>query len=884
MIGIWTKGILRTRWRHFAMAATGIVAATALTGVIGVFGDSSARNMTQRSLTAVPVDWQVAVAPGSDVADLLAKLPASAAIRAARIVGYADATGFAAATGDTTQTTGSGQVLGLPDNYAATFPGQIRPLLGAAQGVLLAQQTAANLHVTIGNLVTLQPEGLPPFDVTIDGIVDLPNANPMFQTIGPARGPAATAPPDNIVLLPMALWNEHFAAQAQKPSGTARLQIHVALDHASLPPSPDAAFLDTGGKARNFEVRAAGAAIIGDNLAARLDAVRQDALFARILLLFLGLPGVVLALLTTIAIARADSGRRRREQALLGLRGASARQIAALAFVEAMMVAGAGSVLGVALAALIARFALGIEVGTVSSKQWLAATGLIGFAIAILAVVAPALVDLRLSKVATRRAWLAQTRQPLWQTFYADAVLILAAVGIFWHSASTGYQVVLAPEGVAATAVDYTAFLAPLLFWTGGGLLALRLVGIGLLKGRAPLTSLLTPLAGNLASPAAASISRQHRRIAAGAALAALAFAFAAATAIFNATYNGQLLVDAQLTNGADVTVTGTTADPAQARLAQIRALPGVAAAEPMQHRFAYVGKDLQDIYGIDPSRIGQATAIADAYFGADGAKATLARLAVTPDGVLVSQETVNDFQLALGDTLNLRLQSAGDHQYKTVPFHFTGVVNEFPTAPHDSFLVANASYIAAQTGDAGAETVLIRAQGDPSALANSIRAALGLTALKTTDISQAVHLIGSSLTAVDLRSLGAVELAFAIVFVAMATGLTLWLGQSERARTNAILMSLGASRTGIRSFLWGEALIILVAGLAFGAPIGAGAALMLVRLLNGVFDPPPDALAVPWAYLAFVLAAAIAASVAAVYAQGKWSKEWAAMELRAGR
>ena len=183
-----------------------------------------------------------------------------------------------------------------------------------------------------------------------------------------------------------------------------------------------------------------------------------------------------------------------------------------------------------------------------------------------------------------------------------------------------------------------------------------------------------------------------------------------------------------------------------------------------------------------------------------------------------------------------------------------------------------------------GAAIALVRASGDPAVLANSIRAALGATSVKTTELSQAVHLIGSSLTAVDLKRLGAVELIFAVLFVAMATGLTLWLGRSERARANAILLSLGASHAGVRSFLWSEGIVMLGAGFAFGAPIGAVAAWMLVRLLGGVFDPPPDSLSVPWVYLALVLSGAILATVAAIMAQGHWSKEWAARELRAGR
>ncbi|MDU1668611.1 MAG: ABC transporter permease, partial [Bradyrhizobium sp.] len=217
VVATWTKGIVKARWRHLGLAAIGIVAATALTGTIGAFGVSSARSMTQRAVAAIPVDWQVAVAAGADISALIDKLPASAPIRAERSVGYADSASFLAVTGDTTQTTGAGQVLGLPVDYSVTFPGQIRPLLGRTDGVLLAQQTAANLHATVGDTVTVRPEAGSAFDVKVDGIVDLPNADALFQAIGPAKGPTATAPPDNVVILPIDQWREHFSKSVQLP-------------------------------------------------------------------------------------------------------------------------------------------------------------------------------------------------------------------------------------------------------------------------------------------------------------------------------------------------------------------------------------------------------------------------------------------------------------------------------------------------------------------------------------------------------------------------------------------------------------------------------------------------------------------------------------------
>ena len=88
-----------------------------------------------------------------------------------------------------------------------------------------------------------------------------------------------------------------------------------------------AAYTVVDGAAKNVEARVAGSALIGDNLAAKLLSAQADALYARVLFLFLGLPGVVLAIMITIAVATSGAQRRRREQALLRVRGASTAQI-----------------------------------------------------------------------------------------------------------------------------------------------------------------------------------------------------------------------------------------------------------------------------------------------------------------------------------------------------------------------------------------------------------------------------------------------------------------------------------------------------------------------------------------------------------------------------
>ncbi|MFI5019549.1 MAG: ABC transporter permease, partial [Dongiales bacterium] len=341
---------------------------------------------------------------------------------------------------------------------------------------------------------------------------------------------------------------------------------------------------------------------------------------------------------------------------------------------------------------------------------WIAAAALLGLAASAAAVLLPAWSDARQLTVAGAAAPIGQSHRPLWQRLYLDLLLLALSAVLFWQMQRQGYQVVLAPEGVPGASVDYYAFISPTLLWIALALISARLLAVALGPGRRLLATALRPLAGDLAGLVAAALHRQRDRVTRAFAVVLLAMSFATSTAVFDATYRAQARVDAELTNGADVTVTGSAERPAGTFLAGLAALPGAAAASPMQHRFAYVGGDLQDLYGIAPLSIGKATRISNAYFQGGNAAATLASLAETPDGVLVAEETVRDYQLQPGDKINLRLLNARDHQYHAVPFHLIGIVREFPTAPRDSFLVANDTYVAQQTGSDAAEIVLLPA------------------------------------------------------------------------------------------------------------------------------------------------------------------------------
>jgi putative ABC transport system permease protein len=100
------------------------------------------------------------------------------------------------------------------------------------------------------------------------------------------------------------------------------------------------------------------------------------------------------------------------------------------------------------------------------------------------------------------------------------------------------------------------------------------------------------------------------------------------------------------------------------------------------------------------------------------------------------------------------------------------------------------------------------------------------------------------------------------LALAAAATGLVLALGLAERRRTFAIVAALGAKPGQLGGFVWTEAAFVTTGGLLLGA-VGAWIlASMPVKVLTGVFDPPPAALAVPWGYLVTVAATAVAAVI----------------------
>jgi putative ABC transport system permease protein len=197
-------------------------------------------------------------------------------------------------------------------------------------------------------------------------------------------------------------------------------------------------------------------------------------------------------------------------------------------------------------------------------------------------------------------------------------------------------------------------------------------------------------------------------------------------------------------------------------------------------------------------------------------------------------------------------------------PFHVVGIVQEFPSAPKDSFMVTNLSYLEAADHGSGPIVVFAKAGGHPSALARQVAAATRLEGTKVDSIDRQTARTVSSITTVDLAGISHIEEAFVILLAAGAIALFVALAISERRRERATMASLGVPLRELGAFVWSEAGLVLGAGMLLATGLGWLLSKMLVAMLTHVFDPPPDSLAIPWGFLGGLAGAAIVAALVA--------------------
>ncbi len=858
--------------RRTLAALVGVTIASSLVMSVLLFGTASGATVTRRALADLPVDAQVVLGPGVDSGGALATIAVDPAVRTVSAFDLAHFDSASTNTAGTATQTSVGVLIGVDPTYSATtglFPLSSGTL--APGEVAISRDLASNLGAVPGDSIAFVLPGGGSVTLRASGIVSLVGADLVLGPIDAAHRAAGANAPVNVALMSQADLASHVlpkipaTATAADPSTSGggasggaspvfaadpavRRELHVQLRHAQLPGDPVAAqaWLDT--VRRRVEKQGAGNLQWVDDASASLEPLAKDLAWGQILFIFLALPGIFLALALSRLAADATADATRRHAALLRARGATRRQLRNVFMIATVLTALVGSVLGVAIGAAVGLALFGAELASAGLADALlrasASSIVLTTTLATLASILPLRMQLQ-EEIAAGRQELQRNRAPLWQRLYLDVLALIAGAVVYFLAGGSGIHPVLNAEGNPTVTLALTSFIAPLLLWSGGTLLLLRLIGASLRRsGR------LTRTLGRLLGPGGELAGRSVTARAAAASRAivvlALAVSFATSVLVFDATYRQQQIIDAQLTLGADIKAVPNGA-ATTATVAHLTG-PGVAAATPFVDRVVYVGPEAQDLLAIDTATLPGVAPLADSFFQGSTAAGAIDALKARPDAILVSSETAKDYSIVPGDRIRIRVPDATGN-LKTVDFTMAGIALEFPTAPKDAFLVANQSYVAAQTGNDSISFVLARAEGDVGPASTALAHRLG-DGWQISDLGTTTARLANSITSVDLSALVLLDISFAVIIAAVGVALFLLAGLAERRREFATLVAIGAEPRQVRASMLGETLFIGVAGIATGLLTGTLVGITLLQILAGVFDPPAEVPAIPFALM----------------------------------
>jgi putative ABC transport system permease protein len=288
--------------------------------------------------------------------------------------------------------------------------------------------------------------------------------------------------------------------------------------------------------------------------------------------------------------------------------------------------------------------------------------------------------------------------------------------------------------------------------------------------------------------------------------------------------------------------------------LGRLRALPGVVAAGgatllPLR---GATFEDRFEVEGVPPPAPGRepetlSNHVGGDYFAALGAPVRRGRAFTEADReggapVIVVSESFARRYLPGLDPIGRRMRWNGEGPWREI----VGVVGDVRHHLPDDGEVAPASYVPfEQDGSSGRlrdAAFVLRAAGDPRALANAARAALAeldaglpLDDVKTFDERASESLADRRFT----LTLVAAFAASALLLTALGLFGLVSYQTRRRSRELAIRMALGAASADVGRLVLRDAARLLLAGLALGLPAAFASGKLLAAQLEGV--PPTD-------------------------------------------
>jgi putative ABC transport system permease protein len=679
--------------------------------------------------------------------------------------------------------------------------------------------------------------------------------------------------PDSSLVNSLLVTRQDFIHYLQPviPSQTRGLNWYIILDESKVNPGSSQKYLD------GFKQSAA--AIDRVLPGARLNTPPLDPLekftttsnALTVLLLGYNLPALII-LLYFLGLASTIVVRwQRRETTLLVSRGMTVAGVLNHVLVEELLLFIIGYPLGIAFGMGIARLMgytasflsftprppLPVSLGDMSIPLTLLA-----LSVALLSRLLPSLQAARQSKVVEEREWARSTRGPFWYRYYLDLLLVLPTYYAYTQMARQGSLAQLVSTKPEDLFRDPLLVLVPALFIVTGSLVIMRL--FALVMYLVDVLAALTPwLVIHLALR---QISRQSHDYLQPLLLVIISLALGVYTLSMAASLDQWLVDRLYYQDGADLTFTPATLSGDDSTdfswvppPAEFSAVPGVEKAT----RVATLSMQIE--LNPDQTVRGHFMAIdrldfpTAAWFRSDFADESLGalmnRLALTPDGVLVPSDALEQSGLEVGD------QFAADViiQYglqSSTNFTIVGTYDYFPTVyPEDGVtVIGNLDNLVDLFGFTVPFQMWLKTQPgvDEQNLLDDIARQADLTPQKVADTRGEITTQRGKTERVGI--FGTLSMGFLATALMAIFGLLLYSYASLRERVYhlAMLLAMGVSRAQIISQVIMEYAFLAIFGVSAGALIGILASELFVPFFRysndkGVVPLPPLIPIIAW-------------------------------------
>ncbi len=591
------------------------------------------------------------------------------------------------------------RVFAFDEKYKRRYP-SIRLVAGSfdPDGALLSAEAARNLKARPGDTVDLRvPGSATPLSLPVSGVVDLSDATPLFSSRKTSKLEDFIYVPDAVVVSPKVFekaiipaFQAATATRGNELKSFPNTEIDVLVDRSRLRSDPARAFAQTTSVARTINRVAPGQDYLIDNISNALQVARDDAAVGKRMFVFLGLPGVLLAAFLAGYAGSVLASAQRREQATLRIRGAHRGHLRRMLAYKTVALAGAGSVLGVALGFVAVIVILGSATLFEASTSELVTSACIGAGVGMLVTAIALYLPGRLAlgrDVSQERREVAASTVPLWQRWRIDFLLLGAAVVaevVAVRSGAFDAAVTSVSAGEAASLPSHL-LLAPLIAWLAGVLLSVRVFEAIASRLRVPNPAFGPVVGGTLRR----SLRRRSRTLAAGIVGVGLVTAFGLSIVIFAATYDDAKAADARFAVGSDLRITPSVLSPrphpaAYASKLHVRGVSGVTPVVFKLENSVLIGphnQDREDLAAIDPASFERVGALSDSFFVGRSAAGAMAALRADPRGVFVEAQTADDLGVARGDKVKVLL-ARGTKQQTLESMRVLGLFHRFPGLP----------------------------------------------------------------------------------------------------------------------------------------------------------------------------------------------------------